>query len=176
MVTAPALNDRFKRVLETTSIKLAPLGFVRHGTVLRMVRYGNTAIIEFQKSTKSSRNHLLFTVNLAVVCGHLIEQNGRTPNTVRSTDAQFRERIGMLLPGRPDKWWQIDETAKVESLAEEVSELIAEVAVPHIEAYLDERNLIDLWQSGKSPGLTELQRERCLESLRNKLTSSRESG
>ncbi len=70
------------------------------------------------------------------------------------------------MPGRRDQWWEISEAVAVGALASEVSEVIATDGAPYVAHYLDVDELIALWESGKSPGLTETQRVRYLEKLK----------
>src|SRR5450755_529492 len=106
MMARAALDEAFSRIIEITAAKVAQFGFVRRGAILRTLNLGNSGIIEFQKSTKNSRDKLLFTVNLAVVCGELLEPYQPALEKARSADGHLRQRIGMLLPGRQDKWWE----------------------------------------------------------------------
>lgn len=162
------LDQAFGQVIETTANMVVPWGFARRSAILRILSHGNSGIIEFQKSTKSSGGKLLFTINLAVVCGELLGPDQPGLEKVRSVDAHFRQRIGMLLPDRPDKWWEITEATDANALAIEVGNLISKKAAPYIQRYLDTNELIALWKSGKSPGLTETQRVKYLEILDGK--------
>jgi hypothetical protein len=83
----------------------------------------------------------------------------------RSVDGHLRQRLGMLLPGRPDKWWDVTENTDISALEIEISDLISKEAVPYIQRYLDTTEVIALWRSGKSPGLAETQRVRYLNAL-----------
>jgi hypothetical protein len=67
------LDVAFGQVVETTAKKVDNLGFRRQGSVLRIARQRNAGVIEFQKSTKNTSEKILFTVNLAVICGALLE-------------------------------------------------------------------------------------------------------
>jgi hypothetical protein len=99
---------------------------------------------------------------LGLVCGKLLEEGQPALARAGSIDAHLRERIGMLLPERPDKWWQIGSETDADALVSEVSRLIFEEAVPYLERYLETGALAKLWETGKSPGLTETQRMRYL--------------
>lgn len=166
-MSCAVFDAAFGQVVETTAKKVDKLGFHRQGSILRIVRQGNTGIIEFQKSTKNTSGKILFTVNLAVICGELLEPDQPSLEKARSMGAHLRQRIGMLMPGRPDKWWEISEAAAVDALASEVSELIATEGAPYVARHLDVNELVALWESGKSPGLTETQRVRYLEKLKS---------
>ena len=157
-MTGGASKVIYDRIVESCANKLGPLGFSRRGFILRKMANGNTAIIEFQRSTKSNQRETRFTINLGVICKDILDEGQPTPAQASSANAHLRQRIGVLLPGRPDKWWVIEPKTDVDALEAEVSNLIVEVAVPYLEPYLDSNALAELWASGKSPGLTEKQR------------------
>lgn len=126
---------------------------------------GNVAVIEFQKSSKSSADAILFTINVGIICGRLLEAERSLPKKVGIVDAHIRQRIGMLLSDRSDKWWAIEPRSDARSLAEEISRLIERDVVPYLDRYLDDKALVALWESGQSPGLTEIQRLKYLTRL-----------
>lgn len=159
------LDEALKRVVSATADKAASLSFTRRGALLRVLSGGNAGVIEFQRSTASTKTRLVFTINLGIVCGRLLDPEQPALDKATSIDAHLRQRIGMLMPGQPDKWWEITETTDAETLAEEVSTLVSSEAVPFVRRYLDTSDLIALWRSGRSPGLTETQRVRNLERL-----------
>ena len=159
------LDEIFNRIVTATADKVKTLGFVRRGALLRVVKDGNAGVIEFQKSSKSSSEVILFTVNLVVICGSLLDPEHGSVEKAKSYDAHLRQRIGMLMAGRPDKWWEIKGNTEAEALSVEVFDLILSEGAPYIMRYLDSDQLAALWKSGKSPGLTETQRVRFLEKL-----------
>jgi hypothetical protein len=159
------LNQAFREIIDTAARKLSAQDFRRVGTTLRIIRNECAGIIEFQKSTTSSNDCIRFTINLALACGALLEPDQPTLEKIRSPEAHLRLRIGMLMPGRPDMWWEIKDAADVSELAEEISTLIATAGAPYVVRYLDRKELISLWESGQSPGLTESQRVRYLHRL-----------
>jgi hypothetical protein len=73
----------------------------------------------------------------------------------------------MLMPAHRDKWWEISESTAASALACEVSEVVANEGIPYVVRYLNVDELVALWESGKSPGLTKGQRLRCLEKLKS---------
>jgi hypothetical protein len=162
------LDEAFGLVIEETAKKVAQLGFRRRGSILRVVSQGNAGLIDFQKSTMSSAERILFTINLAVVCGALLEPDRNSVEKARSPDAHVRQRIGFLMPGCPDKWWELAERTDASGLAAEVSELVVAEGAPFVVRYLDTREIVALWESGKSPGMTETQRVRYLGQLKSK--------
>jgi len=164
-MTRDTTEGMLEEVIQSVAVHLTPFGFARHGSVLRIEQQGNGGLLEFQRSTKSSRDGLLFTVNLGIVCGALLDSPSPALERARTIDAHIRQRIGMLLPGRPDKWWEITQSTDAGLLAKELSELIVRDAVPYIMGLLSTTAIIALWQSGQSPGLTGGQRARLLSRL-----------
>jgi hypothetical protein len=169
MIVKNIIEETFVRTITGTGVVLKPLGFSRHGKLFRLIEQDNCGIIEFQRSGKNSRDGLLFTVNLGVVCGELLDSVGEL-RKARVVDAHVRERIGMLLPGRPDKWWEISRATEACVLEREISDLILRKAVPYIQSYLGTDRIISLWESGRSPGLTDGQRVQFLTRLKARRT------
>jgi hypothetical protein len=66
----------------------------------------------------------------------------------------------MLLPDPHDKWWEITSTTDVDALVREIADLVLGKGVPYVSRYLDTNELVALWKSGQSPGITETQRTR----------------
>jgi hypothetical protein len=119
---------------------------------------------------KNSRDKLLFTVNVGIVCGDIMDSEAPLGDIrkARVINAQVRLRIGGFLPGRPDKWWEITNTTDADSLAREVSDLLFAEAVPYIALHISTAAIISLWESGQGPGLTDRQRADLLAVLKAK--------
>ncbi len=158
-------DQTIAKVVDMTMTKLKPLGFTRASNGLRKIDSGNLAIVQFQKSLANTKSNLRFTINLAIVCGALLDPQHPPLKKAGITYAHLRQRIGMLLPDRQDKWWEITGSQADDALAAEISDLIATTAAPYILRYLDSRELVRLWKNRISPGLTGAQRERYLEEL-----------
>jgi len=156
------IKTLFKNVVRTVASRLSVQGFAQRGLALHKNVGSNVAIIEFQLSDKTSKECVVFTVNLAIVCGEL---SGTAPRDARIMGAHLRQRLGFLLPQQADKWWEITAQTNVLALADELSRKLEEFGVPYLDEYLDSRTLIALWESGKSPGLTAVQRARFLNQL-----------
>lgn len=68
------------------------------------------------------------------------------------------ERLGFVLPDRQDKWWAIRVTEPINSLVDELKGYLAQTAIPAIERHLSDEQLCNEWLTGKSSGLTDIQR------------------
>lgn len=159
------LDATFKEVVLETSLKLSKSGFKKSGNVFRLVAGENSAVIEFQKSRGNTSEILVFTINIAIVVGRLLNGEGENVQKARAIDGHLRERIGTLLPGQQDKWWEITQATDAKGLAAEVSTIASEVAVPYLLRYIDTSEVLALWRSGAAPGLTEGGRVRYLARL-----------
>lgn len=158
------LKTVFKNMVRTVATRLSVHDFAQRGLVLHKGVGSNVALIEFQLSDKTSKECVVFTVNLGIVCGEL--SDGAASRTASVMDAHLRQRLGFLLPQRADKWWEITAHTNVIALADELSTTLEESALPYLDEHLDSRTLIALWESGKSPGLTAVQRARLLDQLK----------
>src|SRR6266446_4056805 len=101
------LNEVFDGVIKVIGTRLKTLGFTQRGKAFTIATGANCGIIDFQRSVKSSKNALLFTITLGVVCGDLLDSGSSAARKAQILDAHVRQRIGMLLPDCPDKWWEI---------------------------------------------------------------------
>lgn len=166
MKLSNSIKAKFQELLHEVAIKLGPLGFVQEGLSFRKIVDENVAIVDFQRSDASSRDVLKFTVNLAVVCGSLLDADDRDLRGVDAMDGHLRQRLGVLLVDRKDKWWELGASTDVAHLAMEISGELVAKAVPYLDSHLRSDAMISLWESGKSPGLTAVQRARFLSQLK----------
>jgi uncharacterized protein DUF4304 len=143
--------------LSAIAAVLKPEGFKRRGKVLRALSDDIAKVVEFQKSDESNAQRILFTVNLGIVCGQLLDQERAKLRNSTSIDAHLRTRLGMLL-STPDIWWELAPSTDWEAVTRELSQLLVATGLPYLNEYGSARDLVALWESGKSPGLTATQR------------------
>ncbi len=161
-----ALEERFDQVVDAVAATLKESGFSRRGRIFRLARDGNCAVVEFQRSLSSTRDLIRFTLNTGVVCGALLDDGPAAAAKARFIDAHLSERLGRLLPTPTDKWWDVSTNSDLKSAIAEIDQLLMLGAVPYLQAHLTNNALITLWESGRSPGLTEGQRQRNLKELK----------
>jgi hypothetical protein len=159
------LERLYSGLLEAVSSELKNAGYRRRGDALLVESEGNTGLIEFQRSVGSTPGALRFTVNLAVHIGTL---EGGSQRRRTSTSAHLRRRLGHFMTPPTDKWWQIDSTTNERVLAAEILQPLLEIGVPFVERHLKTSAVVALWESGESPGLTAVQRERFLALLKER--------
>jgi hypothetical protein len=156
-----AMKELTNRVLST----LAPMGFKKRGNTARLVKGDNVALVSFQRSQDSTREKVKFTVNLAIVFGKLLDPDSASLANMRDVDGHLRQRIGSFMEGSPDKWWIVDELADLNEITTEVSNLLVEKVAPFLIRYIRPDEIISLWKSGQSPGLTDRARIRNLANM-----------
>jgi len=136
---------------------LKELGFTRSGKSFFRPQ-PNWSVIEVQKSVKSTSDRLVFTINLGIASRRLLSFFSSSAKRPGIAECHWTERIGHLLPEHRDVWWSIDVGDPVEPLGRSVAEAIVSVGIPHLDQLVTDAALRDLWLSGVSPGLTEVQR------------------
>jgi hypothetical protein len=148
-------------VLQRLQEALAGLGFKRCGSTFRKESGDVVHLVSLQSSQSSTASTLRFTINLAVSVPRL---GGQTDDV---WSAQWRERIGAVMPDPRDRWWNVSSPREAEAVAQEMAEALVEYGLPaqgHISSAAD---LLRLWESGKSPGLTAVQAARYVDQLRS---------
>lgn len=96
------------------------------------------AFLGFQKSQSSNSGAVKFTVNLKVVSIATWQEMRRTrPDfplrpapSIRYGSFEWNKRIGDLLPGGEDKWWQMRAGQTNSATIAEVVEVLMNIAVP----------------------------------------------
>ena len=150
----------FEEIVNRVADFLRQRGFTRRGNTFFRVQAGNWELIELQKSQKTRADAVVFTVNVGVVSGRLARffsiplKSNEPPH---DSEWHWRQRLGFLLPEGRDKWWTLDQRVGLEQVSREIEGALA-LALPEIEKHLQDEALRDLWLTGRSPGLTEVQR------------------
>ncbi|MBO9707828.1 MAG: DUF4304 domain-containing protein [Caulobacter sp.] len=164
-MAAENIEQAFKVVLGQIADHLKPHGFSKRGNAFRRLSSGNAIVVEVQRSQSSTNDFVRFTFNVGVVSGRLLEERQPDVSKVGAMDAHLRERIGQFLANPADKWWELDAGTKPIDLVTDLAPLL-DAAVRFLQAHADDAQLIELWESGQSPGLTDFQRQRFLRELK----------
>ena len=152
--------DAFKVLLSRVNSSLRGLGYKRSGLRFCLQKQGNWGVLGFQKSARTDQRRLIFTINVGVCSTRLLrfyslEKVGNCP-TIQ--DCHLDIRLGHLLPDRDDKWWTIVDEKGLDQLSDEIVSDVTNVAHQMICHHVRDEDLMALWLSGRSPGLTDLQR------------------
>lgn len=87
-------------------------------------------VVDFQASQWGSRDDVQFTINLWVGVSELRKADA---------GAQLEQRVGALLPGGQDHWWQVGAATDTTVLAAELRDVLATRCLP----WLDARRSLD---------------------------------
>jgi hypothetical protein len=112
-------------------------------------------LIQLQASNSNSIDDARFTVNVAVWAPVLAREP--KPSVI---DAHWSRRLGDLSPERSDLWWQANDYSMADEAASDISRRIEAFAIPALDQLKSTRDLLKLWKSGQSPGLTGVQADR----------------
>lgn len=141
---------------------LAPMlkgyGFSKSGNTFVLNKEMNWGMINFQKSTQSTKDRVKFTITLGIASERLLrffQIRNKRPQIINS---HWNQRLGFYLPEHRDTWWTIESDISTEKLCEELKKHICDLAIPEINEYISDESLKTLWLSGHSPGLTAIQR------------------
>jgi hypothetical protein len=152
-------DDAYRLLVARLTTALKPKGFAGKGGSFLLERGGNLLVVGLQKSQTSSRESISCTVNLGVASGRLLRffSVQRVPGQVPSA-CHWTERLGFLLPGSADRWWTLETRTDPSPVIQDLEESLLSSGLPALEEVQHDEALKALWMSGRSPGLTDLQR------------------
>lgn len=130
---------------------------------------GNFGLIHFQKSVKSTSDSVIFTVNVGAVSERVLKFYSKNLGDVepRIEDCHWRERLGFLLDAK-DRWWKLEDEESLKKIQSEFPQYI-NIMIQKLNTTIADEALRDMWLSGRSPGLTDIQRLMNLSVLLNDL-------
>lgn len=164
-MAADDVELKFKVLLKGIADLLKPRGFSKRGMSFRRMSSGNVALIAAQRSQFSTAGSTRFTFNAAIICERLLRDEGPTISKAGLMHAHLSQRIGEFLNEPTDKWWELDDASDPSVVLTDLAPLV-ELAASFLVEYTEDAKLIDLWESGRSPGLTGGQRRRYLQDLK----------
>lgn len=153
-------SSQFNNMLKGINTIIGNYAFYRDKNAFYKTEKNNLGIIDFQESHAKEKRTIKFTVNLGIVSYRLLNFFSPLRPDEKATiiDAQWRIRLGYLLPDKKDIWWTIDEQTNKDQLAEDLLKWIINLGVPIINKYINDEALRDLWLSNQSPSITGFQR------------------
>jgi len=159
--------EEYKELINLVDSFLGKKGFLRNGSCFYIKNNKNWGLIDFQKSKNNTDDEIKFTINIGIYSSALFEFfSPDSPEKKPSIeDCHWRMRLGFLLPNNKDLWWIIRKGQSLDSLASELMTYIENLAIPMMMEHISDEKLLNEWLSGKSPGLTDIQRLINLSSL-----------
>ena len=67
------------------------------------------------------------------------------------------------MPAATDRWWTAISDDEAGSIGREIAGALVQYGLPALEKLADARAVASLWRRGVAPGLTDVQRQRLLE-------------
>jgi hypothetical protein len=155
-------SKEFKKIIiDKLNDRLKPIGFKKSGSIFTKVTADMTYFISVQSSRDSTSQTLKTTLNLEIAS--LTISNNEDTSLPMKYRTHWRKRIGFLLDKPIDKWWTINNNNEAQDAAEEIIGIVENKALIEFERLNTTEDLVELWRSGKCPGLTERQRQWYLE-------------
>lgn len=151
------MTDIYSILLKRVDQSISDLGWRRlGGKFLFDLPYGNARIL-FRKSVKTTHAISVFTADFQIV-------HDKISNTLRDLgfisfcEFQYSQRLGFFLESPEDKWWSISNDSDLDAAHSEVINIINDYVMKKVYSVSSEEDLVSMWISGSSPGLTHVQR------------------
>lgn len=156
-----------KTIIKELNRVLEPYGFTKQSSSA-FIRPINDVLllIEVQKGKYTGSDHLEVTLNLGIVSQLLAKRLGENTTKLDSSMCHVRYRIGILMPTKLDKWWEIDSAEQAHVAADQIGKAAVRYGVPELERLDSTLKLVELWKSDQCPGITEGRRVEFLELLK----------
>jgi Domain of unknown function (DUF4304) len=153
-----ATNDLKAPALFAAKQLLSPLGYRKTRNLFSRKSNDVVHLIEIQGSRQSTAEEAQFTVNVGIFVPTLVYADVRDVTKPSIPLAHWRARIGSLSPENEDLWWNASNPKQAMVAAQDVVTRIQSFAIPTLVTLSSLESLLRLWQSGKSPGVTDHQR------------------
>lgn len=154
-----SVSELYNSLLDEIHLLLKERGFYRKGCCFYIRRDSNIGLIHFQKSKKTNKNEIVFTVNLGVCSGALLKFYEINPSNYPSLAVcHWQQRIGFLFEERDDVWWTISNGAQLAPIFDVLQKSLTQKAVPYLEQHISDESLQAAWLGGQSAGQTNVQR------------------
>jgi hypothetical protein len=152
-------------VLAQLQAALAPRGFRAAGMLFHRELEDVVHLVELQGTQEENAAHIAVTINLGVFAPALVDPDIRDYIRPSIPQAHWRERIGILMPQRRDKWWSIENAGQAAAVGAEIVVSVEAYGLAPLGRIPDIAALRRIWETGASPGLSDYQRRRHLERL-----------
>lgn len=153
-------TDYKRTILEAIAEALRPIGFRKKGAHFTKAEADVVHLVSLQSSSSSTAEAVRVTVNLGVWVSAL--EADAKPDI---WSAHWRERLGFLMPENRDVWWNAASDDEAKSTGATIASAIRTFGLRALGSLATRRALLDLWKSGRSPGLTEAQAKRLADRL-----------
>jgi Domain of unknown function (DUF4304) len=161
------LGNAYNELIKSQSKLLINQGFKKKGFIFASKQECFWHVVGWQKSKESNNRIVKFTLNIGLHNLKLAEIEGNDPDMFPDIWAcHYLERVGVLMPVGKDCWWEISSEKLDATLDDEFAKLFNTVVFPFFERFNEANSLLDLWQTGVSPGQTDYARQRYISLLK----------
>ncbi len=152
--------ETYKNILDRVGNFLKHHNYGKKGNTFYRFEKNNWMLINFQKSVSSSPRKVLFTINVGICSTALRKTLNEIPQNVKPIidDCHWQKRIGYIMAQKQDIWWEVNNNADIEGLANNILLIIDTFVFPEIEQYVSDESLEKEWLNERMAGLTDLQR------------------
>ncbi|RST48493.1 DUF4304 domain-containing protein [Variovorax sp. MHTC-1] len=144
---------------------LHPLGYRKKAGLFSRELKDVVHLVEVQGSRHSTSAQAVFTVNLGIFVPELVYPDVREATKPSIPGGHWMQRLGVLCPENQDLWWKPETPEQALEAADDILNRLRLFGIPVLEALPNAVSLVELWKSGRSPGLTERQRAKFLVAL-----------
>jgi hypothetical protein len=142
------IKDCFQAILK-------PLGFKKKGNNFYRPMKDLGQIVNVQKSSFYSKDHILFTINTGLFIPEYwltfyAYHNGAIPDYPTEPICAIRQRIGKL-KYNIDKWFELDSTTDIAALKNETIDNIVNYIIPYFEKAKTKADIMQLLQDENTP-------------------------
>src|SRR5205823_2772907 len=132
---------------------LKPHGFRKKGATF--VKDGDDVvlIVQLQKSRSSTATHVKATVNLSAYSRSLTRALGYPLEYPHDPRIHWQVRLGGVMPGGQDRWWEAREERGTSRAGEEIAQALTHYGLPALDGVSTTPKLVALWQAGRHPGI-----------------------
>lgn len=132
---------------------LRPEGFRKTGSVFSRSCADVVHLIEVQGSRTNLAGDARFTINVAVFAPAVLYPDIRDITKPSVGLAHWRERIGFLGNEQVDLWWNVHNDFEAQEAAAELTQRVRTHALPALAKLPNLASLVELWRTGRSPGV-----------------------
>ncbi len=153
-------KTEFKNLITEAYFLLKKFGFKKRKETFYLLQDDNWGLINFQTSQKSCQSEIIFTLNVGIMSRRLYQflESKALPDFPPLLDCHLQQRAGILLPERGDKWWLLNANHSTKDCFTQIKTALEKWITPYLQKNMTDSNLIELWEDGTSPGLTEFGR------------------
>ncbi|WP_309665640.1 DUF4304 domain-containing protein [Tabrizicola sp.] len=168
MTHEAATEEKYKAVSNLVYASLHENGFAKRGRVFWKDLADVRHLAEFQKSQKSTKDRIFFTMNVSTVVKALLDPEIDDLDKMHGHEGHLYWRLGDFLSPQEDKWWAVDQNSDPYQIAQEISSILSSIVLRKLEQYSTVRAIVDLWSSEGYPPISDKRRKQFLAELANR--------